>query len=122
MFVIPGGRHHRALSPPRDPPPGSPACPNLVVTLGGWRRRAPAAVGGGVLDTVWVVFRLRTDQGEADALGYEGVVANVVRGARATGAGQVTDAWLALWWLDRSQTVSGTPWTSEIQVRVGLKW
>ena len=105
-----------------DPPSGSPACPYLVVTLSGWRRRDPAAVGDSVLDTVWAVFRLETDQGENDALAYEGIVAGVLRGARATVAAQVTDASLAFWRLDRSQTIGGSTWTSEVKVRVGLEW
>ena len=111
-----------------DPPAAGAAYPYLVVTLGGWRRRDPGAVGPTTLDTVWVLFRLETAAGELDALAYEGLVAHVAATSRDAVAAEITAAAVACWRLDRSPCTpqparaGGLGWTSTVKLRVGLEW
>ncbi|MBI2303084.1 MAG: hypothetical protein HYU66_29605 [Armatimonadetes bacterium] len=107
-----------------DPPSGTPTCPYLVVTLAGWRRRETAAAGPSTQETVTVSFRIETDDGESDALAYEGVVAGVVADAQATLAAAVTDAALIRWqgWYGKSTRTNGTTWETVIKWHASLEW
>jgi len=111
-----------------DPPSGTPTCPYLVVTLGGWRKREAAGIGQATQDTVVVSFRLETDAGEPDALGYEGVVAAVLRDAQPTLNAAVADAELTGWRLEwgsagiDSERSGTNPWSTTVKVRARLEW
>ncbi|MBI2298397.1 MAG: hypothetical protein HYU66_05495 [Armatimonadetes bacterium] len=106
-----------------DPPSGTPTCPYLVVTLAGWRRRETASAGPRAQETVTVSFRLVTDDSESDALAYEGVLAQVLAGARPALAAAVTDADLTAWrgWYGTAG-LDGDTWTTVLKLRAALEW
>jgi len=108
------------------------ARPRCLVTLAGVRDRGNEAMGGQVTSTVErldVTYTVELDGTEREALAYEGVVASVLRGAKATINGAVDDATVELWALapgslDRDEERKNTRggWTVTIPVTVQMQW
>jgi hypothetical protein len=115
-----------------DPKTGRNAWPRCVVSLAGEHGREQDGMGGAASSTVerlTAAFEVQLDGSERDALAYEGVVAEALRGYKATVAAAVTDGLIDGWWLapgslqrDTERRNAKVAWTVTIPVTVQMQW